>query len=758
MNVAPIINPSIIIIRGTIVATEREAPRISYVISFQEKPVIGLLGSAALCLAALSGQPAWAQKPVAEAVQIDAAAEPQIDGVLDEAVWAEASWFGDFVQSEPDFGDPASQPTRVAFLLSEHDIFVAVVCDDDRPDEIRAHKLRYRDRPETDDNIQLIFDTYQDEIRGTIFVVNPLGAKDEGLVNGAWQYTWNWNEVWDVKAEITETGWQAEFRIPLRMLRYRVGGAQTWGVNVKREVKRLQEASYLSAPPPPFEISSLNYAGELRGLDFNRRQRNLQLIPYGLAGLIRGTDPDGGDDLEDSILEAGVDLKYSATSNLLLNATYNTDFSQVESDDIQVNLTRFSLFYPEKREFFLENADLFAFGHSGGFGDRPPEITPFFSRRIGIYDGETVPIDGGVRLTGKVGRSDIGVLSMRTGGVDEYGLEAAWYNVARLRQDLGNRSYIGGIFTDRSESGDRSTTVGIDGTWFITEALSFLADYLRVDDDETGTSTAGYAGLDLTTDPWGFLFAVRQIDDGFDPAVGFVRRTGFRHGFGTLRRTIRPGALGIRRLSFRVSGGAHHSLVYDTTESSSLNFNIESDMNSGDQFDLRISRDFERLFEDFELDEDLVFGPGDYTFVDCSLSYSSDPSRRWGGDLELSGGGFFDGDRRQASAELWFVFSKHLRTGGSYSIYDIDSDHGAVDWRLWSLRIDYTFSSVLSTTAYLQHNSSTANTLLNLRLRWILRNDSDLYLVYNESEIDEFGLPTERHRELALKVSYRFFL
>ncbi len=699
-----------------------------------------------------------AQNPSTEALRIESSKAPEIDGDLSDPIWSEASWFDDFRQTEPHFGEAATQPTRIAFLLGERAIYVAVICDDDHPDQIRAQKLRHRDRPETDDNIQLIFDTYRDEIRGTIFVVNPLGAKDEGLVNGAWRYTWNWNEVWNVKAKITETGWQAEFRIPLRMLRYRAHGEQTWGVNVKRVVKRLQEESYLSAPPPPFEISSLNFAGELSGLSFDKRQRNLQLIPYGLAGLVRETDPEGGDDLEDSYLEAGLDVKFSVTSNLVLNATYNTDFSQVESDDVQVNLTRFSLFYPEKREFFLENADLFSFGHGQGFPGRPPEITPFFSRRIGIYDGETVPIDGGLRLTGKVGKSDIGVLSMRTGGVEEFGLESAWYNVARLRQDLGGRSYVGGIITDKSESGHRSTTIGIDGAWYITQALSFLADYLRVDDDEEGSTSAGYLALDLTTDPWGFRFAYRQIDDGMNPAVGFVRRTGYRNGHGSLRRTIRPGKLGIRRLSFRGSASGHQSLVYDTTESSSFNFNIESEMSSGDKFDFRIGRNFERLFEDFELDEDLIFGPGDYTFVNGSIDYHSDRSRRWGGDASISGGGFYDGDRKQFSGELWFVFSKHLRTGGSYSIYDITSDHGAVDWQLWSLRLDYTFSPVLSTSAYLQHNSSTETTLLNLRLRWILHNDSDLFVVYNESEIDEIGLPVERHRELAVKVSYRFFL
>ena len=713
----------------------------------------------AVCLALLAAGPAWAQVPSTEVVLIGEEQAPRIDGDLSDAVWSEAVWFDDFRQSVPDFEEPATQPTRVGFLLDTHYLYVAVRCDDDSPDEIRAYKLRHRDEPQTDDHIELIFDTYRDEIRGTVFVVNPLGAKEEGLVNGYMRYTWNWDEVWQVRTEVTERGWQAEFRIPLRLLRYGSDREQTWGVNLKRVVRRLQEESYLSAPPPPYDISSLNFAGELRGLELGKRQRNLQAIPYGLAGLVRETDPDGGDDLSDSFNEIGLDAKYSVTSNLTLDGTFNTDFSQVEADDVQVNLTRFSLFYPEKREFFLENAELFSFGHGGGFGDHPPEVTPFFSRRIGIVDGETVPIDGGLRLTGKMGRQDVGLLSIRTGGVDEFGLDPVWYNVGRVRRDLGGRSYIGGIVTDARIDGEASTTFGLDTTWFLTQDLSFQADVMGVKDSESGeTTSALYAGLDLTTDPWGFLFSYREIDEGFEPAVGFVRRDGFRLGRGSLRRSIRPGKLGIRRVSFRLMGNAYDSLVYNMTESTEAGLNVEFEMESGDKLTIRGSRNFERLFEDFELDEDLVFPIGDYTYFDGSLAYRSDESRRWGGDAILSGGGFFDGDRKQFVGEMWFVLNKHLRTSGSYSMYDINSDHGSVDWQLWSLRLDYIFSSTLSASAFAQHNSSTETTLLNLRLRWILRNDSNLYLVYNETELDETGLPVERHRELALKVSYRFFL
>lgn len=712
-----------------------------------------------LLLMLLGAGSARAQAPAVGAARIVGAEAPQIDGGLDDPSWQKAVWFADFRQSVPDFGEPAREPTRVAFLFDEHNIYVGVSCEDGAPELIRAQKLRHRDEPRTDDHIQLVFDTYRDQIRGTVFVVNPLGAKEEGLVNGYHRYTWDWSEVWEVRTRITEAGWQAEFRIPLRVLHYGSDTEQTWGVNVKRVVRRLQEESYLAPPPPPYDISSLNFAGELRGLELGPRQRNLQLMPYGLAGASRELGRDGVEAGTESMTEAGLDIKYSLTSDLTLNATFNTDFSQVEADDVQVNLTRFSLFYPEKREFFLENADLFTFGHGGGFGGHPPDVTPFFSRRIGLFRGQTVPIDGGLRLTGKIGRQDVGLLSVRTGGVGDLGLDPAWYNIARVRRDLGGRSYIGGILTDARIDGRSSTTAGADGTWYLTRDLSFLADYMRVEDSSAGEGrSAIYAGLDLTTDPWGFLFSYRKVDTGFDPAVGFVRRDGYRSGSASLRRSVRPDRWGVRRVTLRVFGSVYESLVQEKTESADASLNLEVELENGDSVSVRAGRTFERLFEPFDLDDELVFGPGDYSFVDGSISYRSDESRRWGFDGEMRAGEFFDGDRTQLEGELWLVFSRHLRSAGSYAVYDLSSDHGSIDWQLWALRLDAIFSSNLSASAFVQHNSSTDITTLNLRLRWILHNDSDLYLVYNENEFGALDESVRRARELALKVSYRFFL
>jgi hypothetical protein len=679
--------------------------------------------------------------------------------MISEDAWQKASWFDDFRQSVPHFNEPATEYTRVAFLHDAHNIYVAVYCEDSAPEEIRANKLRHRDHPSSDDHVQIVFDTYRDEVRGTVFVVNPHGSKEEGLSNGYHRYTWSWDEVWDVKTRITERGWQAEFRIPLRLLRYGSESRQEWGVNVQRAVKRKQEESYLSAPPPPFEISALNYAGVLTGLNLGERQRNLQVIPYGLVGAVRETDEESGKELSDSIGEFGFDVKYSITSDLTLDATYNTDFAQVESDSEQVNLTRFSLFYPEKREFFLENAQLFEFGHSGGPQGWGPDVSPFFSRRIGLHEGQTVPIDGGLRLTGKVGKQDIGLISVRTAPLADLDLDRGWYNIARVRRDLGGRSYVGGIVTDSSRNGLRSNTIGVDGEWFLTETLLVRGDFLRVDDNQQQDSHNAYSvAMDLTTDPWGFLVAYRVVDEDFEPDLGFVRRNGYRKSDASFRYSFRPEKWGVRRVSFRTFNNWYDSLEHRDRESIRNSMRCELELENGDRLDLSFNRNFEQLFDAFDLDDELSFAVGEYWFDSQEFSYSSDSSRRWGFNASLTTGEFFDGDRDQTSGSIWFVFNRHLRASGSYSSFDISSNHGGLDWNLWTARLNYTHSSTLSASSFVQYNSSTGTTVLNLRLRKILRNDSDLYIVFNQREFEDDTFGTLREHDAAVKISYRFFL
>lgn len=678
--------------------------------------------------------------------------EIKIDGSLNESAWEKAEWFDDFRQSVPYFGEKASEKTEIAFLYDKRNIYIAVRCLDSQPDRIVATKLRHRDSPDDDDHIQVIFDTYRDQVRGYTFIVNPLGAKEEGQVLGRHSFNWDWNEVWDARAEITSEGWQVEMRIPFRVLRFSRAAEQVWGVNVLRSIKRKQENDYIVAPMQMYDISELNVAALLKGMRDIKPERNLQLKPYALAGAIYNPELDDTEARRD----IGLDLKYSVSSDLTLDVTVNTDFAQVESDDEQVNLTRFSLFFPEKREFFLENSQLFSFG-GGGF--HAPDIEPFFSRRIGLYEGNTVPIDAGVRLSGKIGRQDVGLLSIRTGSVDELGLEAAYYNVARIRRYISGRSYIGGIITDSRRGDFSSTTLGVDGQWWFTPDLYFKGNYVHVNDPQYDSGTdAYYLNLDLTRDPWGFTINLKEIGENLYPDLGFVRRHGYRQQDGSFRRSFRTNSHGIRRHTFRVTGDWLTSSVVDVMESSSYGLNYEMELESGDKIEVRNSRNFERLFEPFDLDDNLVFSPGDYSFYSTDISFESENSRRFGIDADVVIGQFYDGDRLEWSAGMHYIFNKHFRTQFSYSNYDIDSDHGSLDWRIWGMRLEYTFNSYLSASTFLQYNSSSGNATLNLRLRWIHSNDSDLFIVFNERRNNSLERWILEGREALIKINYRIFL
>ena len=673
-----------------------------------------------------------------------------IDGSFGEAVWKNAEWKSCFRQSIPHYNQRATERTEVAFLFDTDHIYIGVRCLDSEPDQIVATKLRHRDDIRHDDVVQVIFDTYRDQLRGSVFVVNPLGAKEEGQVNGFRRYNWDWDDVWEVATSLTSDGWQAEFRIPLRVLRFSGKEEQVWGVNVCRVIRRKREHVYLAPPSPPYDISSLNFAARLSGIQNVQPERNLQFKPYFLAG----TGYDREDGAQSLLRDIGMDIKYSLTSDLTLDLTFNTDFAQVESDTEQVNLSRFSLFFPEKRDFFLENAQLFTFGAGGGWRR---ELDAFFSRRIGIHEEDTVPINVGVRLTGKVGRQDVGILSVRTGAVEGLGLDEGLYNVVRIKRNLAGRSYVGGIFTDSRLGDFRSSTYGIDGDYYLTRDLSLSALLVTVDSPEIENShTSWQTQLDYTTTPWGARFTHMEVGDNFEPDLGFVRRSGFRRDNLTLRRDFRPDRWGVRKISFMGWNSWYHTME-GALESLNSMGRLELDFESGENLQIRVTNNFERLFEPFELSDDLVFPRGDYRFLNSHFEFRTEGSRRWHATASVDLGGYYDGRRRNLRGSLRYIFTNHLSVWTELATYQINSIHGEIDWRLWRGRINYTHNAYLSVSAFLQYNSSTGDATANLRLRWIHSNDSDFFVVFNERRVHELDRWLLQGRDAIVKLNYRFF-
>jgi hypothetical protein len=486
---------------------------------------------------------------------------PLIDGVLDERVWEAATPMVDFTQAEPTQGQPATEPTEVRVLFDNKMIYIGVMCFDSDPSRIVATDSRRDSSLSGQDSFQLILDTYHDRQNGFIFGTTPSGLQYDAQVRNEGEtlrggpppglggggsggsgagVNVNWDSSWEVKTRVTETGWSAEFAIPLRTLRY--GPApQVWGVNFLRAIERKRESVYWSPVSRIYTLARLSSAGELRGLNVPA-PRDFKVMPYASGSANRNFASTSQKQYE-KLKDWGVDAKLGVTSSATLDLTYNTDFAQVEVDEQQINLTRFNLLFPEKRPFFLENRGIFAVG-------RPGEIDLFFSRRIGISDsGTLLPIQGGARLTGKARGFNVGLLDMQT---EETGTTPGNnFTAIRVSKDLHNRSNVGAIAVSRIGTGDLAgghnwnRTFGVDGRVGFGEAVTFSGFAARTqtpgaDDQQHALSTA----FEYRTRKYETTVSYAEVGDDFNPEVGFLERTdGYRQGNLTLRRHIRTPAL-----------------------------------------------------------------------------------------------------------------------------------------------------------------------------------------------------------------------
>ena len=496
---------------------------------------------------------------------------PRIDGdVLGDPAYAAAVPASGFVQSRPFEGQPASERTEVRIVHTDDTLYFGIVCYTADPGTIiAADSRRDSDLTETD-SFQIILDTYHDGLNGFIFGTNPAGVEYDGQLTNEGQgtgrfggggsgrpsnsmqqrgsgggFNLNWDGVWQVSTRVSDVGWSAEIAIPFRTLRYPTAEVQTWGMNFQRNIRARNEQAYWSPLPRQFNLNRLSLAGELRGLRVPP-QRNLQFMPYALGAATRRT----ADAVTVGDGDAGADLKYSVTPSLTLDGTFRTDFAQVEVDDEQINLDRFTLFFPEKRPFFLENAGLFSVGQSGA-------VDIFFSRRIGLVEGEQIPIIGGGRLSGKIGTdTNVGFLNMQTAEVgardDTLGSASQNFTVGRVRQDLPNRSNLGAIFVNRQASGelagnrDYNRTYAVDGRWGIGQGgtVSGFAAATETPDPASGVVADNVHAYALSAQHQSerarLSLGYTEVAPNFNPEVGFLARQSYRRMNGSVFTTFRP--------------------------------------------------------------------------------------------------------------------------------------------------------------------------------------------------------------------------
>jgi len=516
--------------------------------------------------------------------------------------------------------------------------------------------------------------------------------------------------------------------IPFKTLRFRDNERQVWGVNFFRKIRRKNEDTYWSPIPRPYGISRISLAGELEGISGMRQGRNLYIKPYLSAPLERRE----GDDV-DFLPEVGFDVKYGLTPGLTLDLTVNTDFAQVEADEQQINLTRFSLFFPEKREFFLENSNIFQFGKRVRGFHRSQDIIPFFSRRIGIEEGQLVPILGGVRLSGTAGSYRLGVLSMQTNHFEE--TPSTNFSVARVRRDILLNSDIGAIFINKQVGSEEfNRTYGVDTN------LNFFS-YLDIASFLLKTDTSGIQGQDAAADVsvnWNDRFLELKaeylsIQDNFNPEVGFAPRTGIRKGTGELAIKPRPGEALPWIRQFRPSASVEYITNQENVlETRRVNQSISVSFEDSSNLWFTRSERFERLDEPFRIREGQEIPVGDYPSTEYSTTFNSNRSRMFSGRVALRTGDFFDGEK--SSYEMEFNFRPGYQLGADISWkYDgVNLPSGDFTTHLLTSRWRYSFNPYMFLNALIQYNSTVKEISSNIRFNFIYKPLSDLFLVYNE--------------------------
>ncbi len=662
-----------------------------------------------------------------------------VDGNLDEAEWSLAQPATDFTQTEPREGEPATERTEVRLLYDEENLYLGVYCFDSAGDKgIVLTDVRRDYVPFQGDHFSVLLDTFDDNRNAFVFGTNPGGGMREGQTGGDGKtQNFNWDAIWYVKSKITELGWQTEMAIPFKTLRFRDNERQVWGVNFTRRIRRKNEVVHWAHIPRPYRSSRVSLAGEVDGMSGIRQGRNLYVKPYLSAPLLRREEDD-----VDFLPDVGFDVKYGLTPSLTLDLTVNTDFAQVEADEQQINLTRFSLFFPEKREFFLENANIFEFGRPFRGFRAVRDLIPFFSRRIGLSDRELVPILGGVRLSGTAGKYRVGVLSIQTDEFQTDDLEeipSTNFLVARFRRDILLNSDIGAIFTNKQVSGSEfNRTYGVDTN------LNFLR-YLDISSFLLKTDTSGITGKDAAADlriSWNDrLFDIQAshltIQEDFNPEVGFVPRTGIRKSAGQFAVKPRPEERITWIREFRPS----LSIDYITNQENVLETrtsaqNISIFFQAGGNLSFNRRERFERLDEEdeggFEIRDGQFIPNGDYQTTEYFTSFASDMSRMLSGRVNFRTGGFWDGEKD--SYQLRFDFKPGYRFSAqvTWSYDDVTLPSGDFTTNLVATRWRYSFSTDMFLNALIQYNSAEKEISSNIRFNITYKPLSDLFLVYNE--------------------------
>jgi hypothetical protein len=704
---------------------------------------------ASIAVATASFTPVWAQLPestpaplnvpgarrVASATKV--AEAPIIDGVLDEGMWQDASPLTGFVQAEPLEGMPGSENTEVRLLYDEDAIYIGVVCYDRDPSLIVTTDTRRDAGLEEMDSFQMIFDTFHDRQNGFVFGTNAAGVQYDAQVRDQGEQAESWDGSWDVRTSVSPTAWIAEFRIPLRTLRY--GPApQTWGLNFHRNIQRTRERTYWSPLAREYDLGRLSSAGELRGLELET-PRNFKLLPYVVGSANRNFGPGTSTERDGDF---GFDAKFGLTPSLNLDLTYNTDFAQVEVDTQQINLSRFNLRFPEKRPFFLENSGLFTIG-------KEEELDLFFSRRIGLDDnGLLVPIIAGGRLTGKIGSYNVGFLNMQT---DDVGIDPGNnFSVMRVSHELPNRSGIGAMFVNRSGTGsfagidDWNRTWGADGRFGLGEHFTMAGFAARTETPgRTGRDYAYNMDTEYNDGVHRVGLEYGRTGEDFNPEVGFIENEGgYRRFHVRYHETMRQQK--IREWGFREWQPHVQYTRYDFLDgglsNATLHLDNHWDWENGNRIDTALNGSWEGFRVPFEIYPGVIIPPGEHGGLRFRLNSNTD-RRKWiFARLQWDVGRFLTGNQNSPNLQVIIRDSGRLTIDTNWSYRDIDLPEGRFHTNLGNMRVTYNFTPSVFIQSLVQYNDRTDRWSTNLRFHMLETAGTGLFVVYNDTEsLDGLG-------------------
>jgi len=694
----------------------------------------------------------------AEATRVETA--PKLDGTLDDPLWKLAKPITDFRQKEPREGEPATERTEVRILYTQHAVYFGIQCFDSQPSKIIATELRRDVSQDLDDHFAIMIDSNFDRRGAYVFQINPLGTQIDGLIveeqgdlNTGGDFDPGWDGVWTSEARITSDGWTATVEIPFKTLNFKHSENVSWGLNFKRFIRRKNEQDLWQAYARRFGLTKVSEAGALNGIHDIGSGRLFIIKPYGLVQYDKQTGQD-----PKFPLTGGLDVKYGLSSNLVLNLTGNTDFADTEVDLEPFNLTPFKVFIPEKRPFFLENAGVFSF-------DLGDQDQLFFSRNIGIdpVTGQQVPINGGAKLTGTIGRTELGILDVntRSSGPNPY----ANYAVVRVKESLWGGSYVGVMGIDKRSGNVEdpfNQTGGVD------TRMVFFKDWF-VDAHMAGTRSPGYpsgnsdvgASLSYRSNWLDGIVERRKIGPNFNPEVGFIERTDSNETYGDLTFKVRPQIRGVRELQFE-GFILHAPDTQGNVSTQEWQNTFRAEFHNGAYTDDDIVDVFtQRLTTPFHIYKNVFIPVGVYNFTRHQLTYGSPQDKRFTYSFFERFGGYYDGTlnefRVRATYRPTAKFSASVST--TWNRFRLPLPNGNFSVVLAALQGNYSFNRFLTFTSLIQMDTSNTQAVsANLRLRYNYRPDSDLYVIYNVgtqfASIAPANPPQVRVTRFAVKWTY----